>query len=85
MYAFFVKTLDYVGIATSAAVPVLSVVIALFALPIILFLTYLYYQHKQSHIIIRFSNPDKPGSLAKMLKVFKVTCIIKCWLLYNTL
>ena len=31
-----------------------------------------YYLFRQSLIVIRFSNPDKPGSLALMLKVFKV-------------
>ena len=59
---------DNIGIATSAVVVPL---VAIFGGAMIIILLLLY-QFKRSLIIIRFSNPDKTGSLAQMLKVFKV-------------
>ena len=70
--SYFLCT-NLIGIATPAAVVPVVVVFGVGAL--ITILVWSYYQFKRSLIIIRFSNPDKPGSLAQMLKVFKVICM----------
>ena len=70
----FAQILNNVGIATSAAVLPVVTLFGVGVLITILFLLY-NYQFKRSLIIIRFSNPDTPGSLAQMLKVFKVILI----------
>ena len=61
---------NYSGVATAAAVVPVVTVSIVGAVTLLLLLYY--YQLRQSLIVIRFSNPDEPGSLAQMLKVFKV-------------
>ena len=59
------------GVATAAAVVPVVIVFVMGGVVTALFLI-IYYQLRQSLIVIRFSNPDKSGSLAQMLKLFKV-------------
>ena len=63
------------GIAIPAAVVPVVVVVVVGAMMIALLFVLLCYNSwfKQSLIVIKFSNPDEAGSLARVLKVFKVT------------
>lgn len=51
---------------------VIAIIFGVLALIFALSLCYVY--EPPTPVTIRFSNEDKPGSLAKMLKVFKVEC-----------
>jgi hypothetical protein len=65
--------IDNSGVAIAAAVvPVVLLFVVGGVITVLFLLCYYYYQLGQSLIVIKFSNPDKPGSLAQMLKVFKV-------------
>ena len=67
------QILDNSGIATPAAVvPVVTVFVVG---GVVIVLIMLYYQLSQSLIVIRFSGSEKPGTLAQILKVFKVMVI----------
>ena len=68
---YYLVLFDNLGIATAATVVPVVIVFAVGAVTTLLFLLY-HYQLRQSLIVIKFSNPDEPGSLAQMLKVFKV-------------
>ena len=68
-YYYFYTKLIHVGIATPAAV---VPVVMLLGVAIIIIIALLYHQYKKALVIIKFSNLDKPGSLAEMLQVFKV-------------
>jgi hypothetical protein len=56
--------------------PFVLVTVIFGALALIFALLLWYKYEPPIPVILRFSNEDKPGSLAKMLKVFKVKCIV---------